>query len=138
MAREMGSIELHKRDQVQAAQSLEGTEIGARFAKSQFSTAGHEVTIANATSIMDTCSLPTFSPQTAQFQYGSTEICAKLHAKSEVDPENPCWDNASRCWRGAFFQRGLVIKRIDTEESYASLGMVGSLLVAAWKGSKVH
>ena len=137
MAREMGSIKLHKRDQVRAAQSLEGTEIGARFAKSQFSTAGHEVTIANATSIMDTCSWPTFSPQTAQFQYGSTEICAKLHAKSEADPDNPCWDNASRCWRGAVFQRGVVINQIDTGEFYVSLGMVGSLLVAAWRASQV-
>ena len=48
MAREMGSIELHKRDQVEAAPDLDGTGIGARFAKCQFKTVSYKETFSDA------------------------------------------------------------------------------------------
>ena len=57
--------------------------------------------------------------------------------QKEPDGQNPCWDNASRCWRGAFFQKGVIINRTGTDDYYVSLGLIGKLLVAAWKVTKL-
>ena len=57
----------------------------------------------NADGIMSTASWPTFSPLSAQFRYGVSELLSQLDATCNSETDNEPWETASRCWRGVFF-----------------------------------
>ena len=101
------------------------------------------MTVPNTEAIMEKAQWPTFSPLSAQFQYGTAEFCSLLYAKAQRVPnglppvkpyehEEP-YEMASRCWRGILFRKGLIVQRQGTEEYYVSLGQMGTLLVGLWK-----
>ena len=102
-----------------------------------FLAAGHTTSIPSTEDIMDTCKWPTFSPQSAQFQYCCAEFCSLLNAKCTLDNDDGPWTMASRAWRGIFFNPGTIVQRQGTDEFYISFGLIGLLLVALWKVLKV-
>ena len=109
MAREMGSIELHQRESVETSKDNLVHDIRARFSKDTFYTKNHAVSLAGAQGIIDTATWPTFSPQSAQFQYAVSEYLSILDAKADLvsdDEKEQIWDVASKCWRGVLFRKG--------------------------------
>ena len=143
MAKECRTNEGHLREHVQPTPTHEPCPVDKRFPKNLFSTKEHEMTVPNTEAIVEKAQWPTFSPLSAQFQYGSSECCSLLYAKAkrapgDLPPDQPYehdapYEMASRCWRGILFRKGLIMQRQGTDEYYVSLGKMGTLLVGLWK-----
>ena len=121
------------REHVEAVGRHEECDVPKKCEKKFFFTKQHDMSIPNADGIMSTASWPTFSPQSAHFQYGISEFLSELVATSTGESDNVLWETASRCWRGVFFQRGTIVQQPGTDKYYVCLGSIGQLLVALWK-----
>ena len=133
MAKAMGTIEAHGRDAVQPVGVHDECDIHKKFCKDNFNTKKWDMTIDNGEAIMDRQTWPSFSPLSAQFHYGSSEFLAQLHANMDAPHDSQPWENASRCWRGVLFQRGLIVMRQDSADYFVSLGMMETLMVGLWR-----
>ena len=74
MAREMGAIQSHQREDVDVEQGSGGLDGPRKLGKDLFYTKSHNLEVTGAEDIMGTAHWPTFSAQTAQFQYGCRNV----------------------------------------------------------------
>ena len=145
MARDMKAIELHDREQVNTPEDPDPCAVPNKFDRKDFKTAKHTIDIPGSREIMGKATWPTFSAQTAQFQYASSHFLQLLNAKvgrdhtdQNLDDGNEVWDMASRAWRGAFFKRGMIVQKKESGEYYTFLGLTGNLLVSLWKVTPIE
>ena len=129
----MGTLEDHKRDQVKAVGPHDRCDVDSKFSKDFFNTEKHTVSINGTETIMESQKWPTFSAQSAQFSYASSEFCSVVSAKCALENSDDPWDMTPRAWRGVLFRRGTIVTKRDSGEYFAALGLIGTLIVGLWK-----
>ena len=133
MARDMNAIGKHNREEVTTQEADATGDHRKPLPKNLFSTVGHNVKLPDAQDIMTTAKWPTYSPQSAQFQYSAAEFLSSIDAKSTPEDDGAVWTVSSRVWRGVLFHTGMVIRKTGTDDYYVCIGFIGKLLVLLWK-----
>ena len=148
MARDMGAIELHRRDHISPPEEPDIAVTYEPVKNELFHTDKHIMSVEGTEAITGTTAWPTFSPQTAPFQYSTPEFLISMNAKcdSEVEPlapgsAPPCqeheqpgpWALSGRAYRGILFHPGEIVPHAESGEYYMVLGQSGHLMVMLWK-----
>ena len=74
MARDMNATGMHNREEMTTQAADATSDHRKPLSKNSFSTVGHNAKLPDAQDIMTTAKWPTYSPQSAQFQYSATEF----------------------------------------------------------------
>ena len=133
MSKEMNAIGAHNREQLEPDDNLELGQTKGKLQKDLFYTTNHGLKLEHAEDIMLTAKWPTFSAQSARFQYSCSEFTASIDAKTTPELPDGVWDVSSRTWRGILFNTGMIVKVVGKEEYFVSFGFTGKLLVVLWR-----
>ena len=137
MPNEMKTIELHDRDSLDPDDLPELMCNETKVPKTVFDAKHHELSVDGTEDIMKTNCWPTFSAQSAQFQYATSVFLDLINHKASAattdDERNAVWASSSCVWRGVLFSQGMVVKHATSGEYFVCIGFVGNLLVLLWK-----
>ena len=137
MSKEMKTIEFHDRDALEPDDLPELMCNETKVPKIVFDAKHHELSVDGTEDIMKTNCWPTFSAQSAQFQYATSVFLDLINHKASSattdDERKAVWASSSRVWRGVLFSQGMVVKHATSGEYFVCIGFVGNLLVLLWK-----